>query len=129
MPAPIAATYSLGVRVTAHTAFRDALDAGAGPAIVRVRSAADVLLGTVTLTDPCGTVSGSTGILTFSMAGTGSASATGTAAYAEFCTSAGAVELALPAQQGTTAVSGRFVMNSLSLVSGNPIEILAASVG
>lgn len=130
MPPPLDATYSLDVRIAANGAFRIAIDGnGLSPGIVRIRTAADALLATLTLPNPCGTVSNTTGVLTFNVPSAQNASATGTAAYAEFCNAAGEVKLALPAQQGTVAVSGRFVMNSLSLVSGSPVQILAASVG
>jgi hypothetical protein len=129
MPVPAVATYSLDVRVAAQTGLLTALDSGTGAAVVRIRSASDVLLGSVSLSDPCGTVSGTTGVLTFSIAGQGTGSASGTAAYAEFCTSEGDAKLSIPALQGTAAVPGYFVMNSLSVVSGNPLEILSASAG
>ena len=58
-----------------------------------------------------------------------SADATGTAAYGEFCDSNGLVHLSLPAQAGGVAVTGKLVINALSIVAGGPVEVLSATVG
>jgi hypothetical protein len=129
MPAPVSATYSGAAKVSANTSFRDLIDSGSGAGFVRIRSSADVLLAQCPLNDPCGSVNGTTGLLTFSFNGRDeSADATGTAAYAEFCTSAGTVHLSLPAEAGTVAVNGKIVINSLSILSGGPVEIVSATI-
>jgi hypothetical protein len=129
MPAPSVATYSAAAKVAANTSFRDLLDSGASAGLIKVRTSADVLLGTCTMSDPCGTVNGTTGLLTFSaVTGDASADATGTAAYVELCDSDGDVHLSLPVQAGTAAVSGYAVLNTLSIVSGGPIEVLSVTV-
>lgn len=130
MPAPVSATYSAAAKVAANTSFRDLLDSGTGAGLVKVRDSSDVLLGTCTLSDPCGSVDGGTGLLTFSsVTGDASADASGTAAYVELCDSDGDVHLSLPTQAGTVAVSGKAVLNTLTIVSGGPIEILSITVG
>lgn len=130
MAVPTVATYSAAALVAAHTAFKDLIDAGAGAGSIKIRDAADVLLAQIPLTDPCGTVNGTTGQLTITMAGRDeSADATGTAAYGEFCDSNGLVHLSLPAQAGSAAVSGKIVINSLSIVADGPVEVLSATVG
>ena len=130
MAAPTVATYSAAALVAANTSFKDLIDAGAGAGSIKIRDAADVLLATVPLTDPCGTVNGTTGQLTITPSGRDeSADATGTAAYGEFCDSNGLVHLSLPAQAGSAAVSGKVVINSLSIVAGGPVEVLSATVG
>ena len=130
MPAPIVATYSPAALIAAHTSFRDLIDSGSGPGFVRIRSATDVLLSQVPLLDPCGSVNGTTGQLTFAFDGRDeSADATGTAAYGEFCDSDGDVHLALPAQAGSSAVSGKLVMVTLSVVAGVPVEMVSATMG
>lgn len=130
MPAPSVATYSAAALVAAHTSFRDLIDTGAGTGSIKIRNSADVLLAVCPLLDPCGTVNGGTGQLTFSIgARDEEAAATGTAAYAEFCDVAGAVHLSLPAQAGTVAVSGKIVLNTLSIVLGAPVEVLSATIG
>ncbi len=130
MPAPSVATYSAAALVAAHTAFLNLIDAGSGAGFIRLRSAADTLLAQVPLDDPAGTVNGTTGQLTFDIAGPdASAAATGDAAYAEFCDSDGVVHLALPAQSGTAPVPGALVMNTVSIVIGAPVYVLSATIG
>jgi hypothetical protein len=129
MPAPSVATYSATALVAAQTSFRDIIDTGSGTGSIKIRTAADVLLATYPLLDPCGTVNGTTGRLTFSLGTRPNAVATGTAAYGEICDVAGAVQLALPTQAGGAAVNGFLVLNTLSLVSGGPVEILSATIG
>lgn len=129
MAVPGSATYSVEAKVAAHTSFMNLIDTGSA-GFVNVRDSADVLLAVCPLVDPCGSVNGGTGQLTFDFDGRDeSANATGTAAYAEFCESDGTVHLSLPAQAGTVAVSGKIVLNTLSIVSGGPVEILSATIG
>lgn len=130
MTVPTVATYSAAALIAAHTSFKNLIDAGAGAGSIKIRDAADVLLAQVPLTDPCGTVNGTTGQLAFAMAGRDeSANATGTAAYGEFCDSDGLVHLSLPAQTGSSAVVGKIVLNTLAIVAGGPVEVLTATVG
>lgn len=130
MPAPSVATPSVAALVAAHTAFLALLNAGAGPALCRIRSAADVLLSEITLTDPAGTVNGTTGQLTLTPDGRDeSANASGTAAYGELCDSDGNVHYAIPAQAGSTPVPGKLVVNTLTIVAGLPVEILSITIG
>jgi len=131
MPAPSVPTYSATALVNVHTGFRDLIDGGAGAGFVRIRSAADVLLAQIPLPDPCGTVNGTTGRLTFTVAAAedASADASGTAAYGEFCDSNAVVHLAIPAQVGTAAVTGFIVLNTLSIVVGGPVRLLSATIG
>ena len=101
-----------------------------GAGSIKIRDSADVLLAEIPLTDPCGTVNGTTGQLTITVSGRDeSADASGTAAYGEFCNSDGTVYLSLPAQAGTVAVAGELVMNTLSVAAGGPVEVLSATIG
>jgi hypothetical protein len=130
MAVPSVATYSAAALVAAHTSFLALIDAGSGAGYISIRNSADALLGTIPLDDPAGTVNGTTGQLTFAIDGRDeSADLTGTAAYAEFCDSDGLVHLAIPAQAGTVAVSGKIVLNTLSIVAGGPIELVSATIG
>lgn len=129
MPAPLSYTYSAEALSAAQTAFRDLIDSGVSNGYVNLRDASDTLLATVPLNDPCGTV-GITGQLTFSFSGPDtSADASGTCAYAEFCDGGGDVHLSLPAEEGATAVSGKIVLNSLTIVAGAEVSITSATVG
>lgn len=130
MPAPGGVTYSVDALVDAHTAFRDLIDAGTGAGKIFIRDNSDTLLAEIPLSDPCGTVDGGTGQLTFSIAGPdSSANATGTAAYCEFADSDDNVHLSMDAQVGVTPVSGVIVLNTLSIVAGAPVTVISATVG
>ena len=130
MAVPSVATYSAAALIAAHTAFRDLIDAGSGAGSIKIRDASDVLLAQIPLTDPCGTVNGTTGQLTITMDGRDeSADADGTAAYGEFCDSDGVVHLSLPAEEGSSAVSGKIVLNILSIFADGPVEVLSATIG
>jgi hypothetical protein len=69
MPAPGSATYSAAAKIAAHTSFKDLIDTGSGNGVVKIRNSADTLLATIPMSDPCGTVHGTTGQLTFSFSG------------------------------------------------------------
>lgn len=130
MAVPSSATYSAAALVAAHTAFKNLIDAGSGAGSIKIRDASDVLLAQIMFNDPCGSVNGTTGQLTFSIAGPdNSADASGTAAYGEFCDDAGTVHLSLPTQAGTVAVSGKLVLNTLSIIAGGPVGIVSATIG
>lgn len=131
MAVPASATYSVKAKEEAHKAFRDLIDAGSAAGRLKIRDSADVLLADIPLADPCGTVSSGTGVLTFDVtaAEDTSADATGTAAYCEFTDSDGVVHLSLPTQAGTAAVSGKLVLNTLSIVSGGPVTLVSATIG
>lgn len=130
MAVPTAATYSLAALVAAHTAFKNLIDAGGAAGSVKIRDAGDFLLSQIALTYPCGAVSGSTGQLVLTADGRDeSAEIGGTAAYGEFCDSAGLVHLSLPAQAGSSAVPGKLVLNTLTIAAGGPVEVMSATVG
>lgn len=130
MAVPTDATFSAAALVAAQTSFRDLIDSGSGAGAMKIRNAADVLLATATLADPCGTVNGTTGRLTFSIEGTAiTPSLAGTAAYAEFCNSDGVVHLAVPCVVGSAAVSNRVVLNTLTLFVGQPLTLISARIG
>lgn len=129
MPAPVSATYSVAAKVAAHEALIDVIDSGTGAGYIEIRSASDALLWTIYLADPCGTVDGGTGILTFDIDESEAPDAAGTAAYAEFRDSATNVHLSLPAQAGSSPASGYFVMNTLTIVADAAITIISATVG
>jgi hypothetical protein len=129
MPAPGAPTYSATAKVAAHTAFRDGVDSGAGAGTIKIYTSVDALLATITLTDPCGTVNGTTGQLTLTASGAATASATGTAAYGVIANSTGTAYLSLDTQAGTAAVSGKLVLNSLAITSGGAVTLISATIG
>lgn len=130
MPAPSVATYSAAALVAAQTSLLTLIDTGSGAGSIKIRDAADVLLAEIALTDPAGTVNGTTGQLTLTPDGREeSAPAGGTAAYAEICAVSGSVVLALPCQAGASPVSGKCVINTLTIVIGAPVEIASITIG
>ncbi len=130
MPAPSEATYSVAALVAAHTSLRDLIDAENGSALVRIYDAADTLLSRVWMTDPCGTVNGTTGQLTLTFTGaTPEALESGTAAYGSVCDATGVSVLDLPVTVGTGPVSGFLVLNSLAIGQGLPVTINSATIG
>lgn len=130
MSVPTTATYDAGAKIAAHTAFRDLIDTGSGAGSVVIRDASDVLLAEIALTDPCGTVNGTTGQLTLTPDGREeSAPAGGVAAYAEIRSVDDTPRLSLPCQAGTSAVSGKCVMSTLTVTLGEPVEIVSIVIG
>jgi hypothetical protein len=81
------------------------------------------LLGTLTFSDPCGTVSGDT--LTFdSITADSAADASGTAAWCRLYAASGAV-----VGDGDVGTSGKFLnMNTTTIVAGGPIEITSMTI-
>ena len=127
----MAATYSPAALIAAHTDFLGKLDAGTGPGKVVIYDASDVTLVTVTLTDPAGTVNGTTGQLTLTQAGVGTAVADGTASYAEFMDSDDTVHLTVDVF-GTdtgTAQSGFITLNNRAIITSAEVSILSAVIG
>jgi hypothetical protein len=122
--------YSAPALVAAHTAFLNLLDAESGNATVAVRSASHVLLGVITLTDPAGSVNGSTGQLTLTVSTREeSAPATGDISYIEVRDGAGTVHLTIPAVYGRDPVPGYAVFNTLFVDIGKPIELDSITIG
>ena len=123
--------WSVAVKVAVQTTVKDQIDAGSGAARIDIYDVDDVLLSTLPLTDPCGTVTAGTGQLVCTFGPRDEeAAASGTASYAQLKTSAGTVlEDNIPCQAGSTPVSGRLVLSSLSIVIGAPVEGVSFTIG
>lgn len=123
--------YSVDALVAAHTAFRDLVDAEAGTASVTIHDGDGVELVSIPLADPSGTVDAGTGQLSFDDDGNGpySADETGDASTAKLRDGDGAVKLTLSCIQGTQAVSGYCVLNSLSIEQGVDLGFVALTIG
>ena len=133
----MAVSYSTTTRTARMTAVLSAIDAGSGagtlkiyagsvPANVGASLGAATLLGTLTLSDPAGTVSA--GVLTFSaITQDSSADASGTPTFARIATSDGTDILQCSAgvgsgglNLGANPVSGQpLQISSLTLTEGN----------
>ena len=126
MPAPSSATFSAAAKVAAQNSLLGLIDAGAGAGKLRIRNSADTLLWETSLTDPAGTVNGTTGILTITFpAGTVNAVASGTAAYGEVTDVSNTVIWAAPCAAGSSAVAGQVVLNTLTVTSGSPLTAVS----
>jgi hypothetical protein len=117
--------YAASLRTTRMNDVKAAIDAGSGPGTLEIGTASmAVVLGILTLSDPCGTVSGDT--LTFStITSDSSANNTGTAAAARIKDSDGnAVVTGL-----TVGTSGANInLNDVDIVAGGPIAVTSATL-
>ena len=123
------------VRNTMADDITTALDAGAGAATIKIYDGtqpttpetaitSQVLLGTLTCTDPAGAAA-SGGVLTFSTITEDSAAdATGTATWARVADSNGVA--VFDCDVGTTGTT--IVLNSTSIVTGGPIRITSFTI-
>lgn len=130
MPAEYLTSWRPSAIIAAHNALLALLDADALPAKMTAHDASDTLLATVTLGDPAGVVNGTTGLLTLTIAAREeSAPAGGNVSYWTLRDGAGVAYRSLPAEVGSTPVSGKVVMNTLEVVADGPVEVLSATVG
>jgi len=126
--------FAVAVKHSTLTQIRDAIDAGAGPGTCKIYTGtipadvatgigASVLLGTLTFSDPCGTVGTPTvGALTMSpITQDSSADATGTATWARIYDSTGAAVMDIDVSQ--TGGGGTLQLNTTNIVIAGPILI------
>lgn len=117
----MAITHASGLRTTIATAVRDAIDAGAGAGYLEFQTSGDVEVATLTLSDPCGTVSGPT--LTFSAITSDTSATGGTVAKFQIYTSAAAQVLA-----GAVGTSGSDInLSSLTVAANDTVSISSLS--
>lgn len=128
MPAPASFQFTDALNVSAQTLVRDAIDAGAGAGILKIYSETDVLLASITLSDPCGTID-AVGQLTITAPAAGAGVADGTATWGEFTDSAGTWRIKAPVEAGATAVSGKIVLSATAIVNGAAVSLVSATVG
>lgn len=124
MPAQYLDDWSPAFLVASHEALVTLIDAHAtDPGSITIHDAADVLLATIPLTKPCGTVNQTTGALTLTTDGREENATAGTASYASLRDGAGAVYHSLPCEAGVEPVAGKVVLNTLAITAGAPVEI------
>lgn len=130
MPAPYLTAWNPTAIAASNTALLTLLDSHATlPAKITIHDAADVLLASIDLTDPAGTVSGTTGVLTLAQgAREDAAPAGGTASYGTIRDGAGTAYRSLPCEAGAEPVVGKLVLNTLAIVQGAPVELVSAVV-
>ena len=128
---------AIGLSTTARnarlTALITAIDAGSGPGVLSIYSGtrpatggtATTLLAELTLSDPCGTVSG--GVLTFNaITQDSSANASGTASWARIADSDATFVLDLGV--GTAGSGMEIILNTTTIVAGGPVGMTSASL-
>lgn len=124
MPAQYLNDWSPAFLIVSHEALVTLIDAHATNAgSITLHDADDVLLATIPLTKPCGTVNQTTGVLTITTNGREESATAGTASYATLRDGAGAAHHSLPCEAGTVAVAGKVVLNTLTITAGSPVEL------
>lgn len=117
--------YLASLRTTRMTAVWTAVDAGSGPGVLEIGTAAmGTVLATIALTDPSGSVTGDVYTLTMPHSDT-SADNSGTAAAARIKDSAGNVVVS-GLTVGTSATN--IVLDSVSITAGQTVTITAATI-
>lgn len=124
------------VRNAMGDAILAALNAGSGPATLDVYTGTQpagpatavtdqVLLGTLTFSDPAGSTS--SGVITFgTITQDTAADATGTAAWVRLRDSTGAA--VMDGDATVTAGTGLLKLNTLSIVAGGPIQVTSGTL-
>jgi hypothetical protein len=125
----MAVFFHLDLLVAVHTEVLAQIDAETGAASVKVYDAGDVLLATLPLDDPAGTVTPGTGQLVLSPDAPSTWQGNGTADYATLCDGAGKALMALPCSQGSSPVADTFVLTTLTAVLNAPVALLSATIG
>jgi len=127
-------TLSTAIRTARATAVLTALDAGAGPAVALLYTGTppatcgpitdQTLLGTLTCSDPAGTVLD--GVLTFAaITPDAAADTSGTAGFLRLADSDGAVAVDLVC--GIAGSGKPVILNQLGIVQDGPISVTSAS--
>lgn len=130
MPAPASATYSVDAVEAANTALLALIDAGSSNGYIDLLDEGDAVLATIDFDDPAGTVSGTTGELTLSIAGPDASAANGgVASYGIIYDSDDTAIVSIPTTEGTTAVPGYITMPTTTIVAGSEVEILSGVFG
>lgn len=129
MPAPATYEYSVAALVGAHQFFADLLDAGTGNGKIRCLDDDDEILAEIPLS-ASNVVNGTTGQLTITATGPDlSADATDDCTYVQLVDGDGLVHLAIPAEAGTSPVSGKAVINALAIVAGAEVTLITCTLG
>jgi hypothetical protein len=122
--------YSLAVMIAAQQSFLDLLSAGTGTAgLVLLDGVTE--LATIPIDHAASSVSEVDGSLSL-VQGTGGtiAIATGTVTVAQLLDRDGAaMDDAIAVEAGTSAVSGKVVLSSLSVISGVQIDLISLVIG
>ena len=117
--------YTTAVKAARMAAVVAQIDAGAGPGKLKIRDSSNVVLATLTLADPCGTVSGATLTFDFDPDITdSSADASGTAANA-IITDSNDVTCVSGLTVGTSGTD--VILDSVSITAGQAVTVTTGS--
>lgn len=121
-------TWHAPALIAAHTALLARLDTG-GAAHYLIYDADDVLLATLPLTEPAGSVDAA-GVLTLTPgAPESSAPAGGVASYAVLAAGDDAALLTQSVVEGLAPVAGAVAISTLNIAAGQSVELLSAQIG
>ena len=129
MAVPTQIEYLPPALVAAHTGLRDYLDDGGGNAYITLYNDVDNALGRLELSNPSGTVDSDTGVLTFLWPGGDTPWMSGAPAYGVLSAASGEPVSRIPVATGVTPQPGYLVINTAVLFTGEPIEIISATLG
>lgn len=118
-------TYSAAAKIAANTAFLGVLDGAETEAKIRLKNVVGVILATIPLDDPCGTVNGTTGALTITAPEAVNVSVTGAAVTAELCDGDNVVHKTMPCIAGTAPVAGYCVLKVTQLYVGGTVALVS----
>ena len=126
MPAPFLNEWSGPSIAAGHTGLLGHIDGEAGNGSITIHDAVDVLLATIPLARPGGSVDGVTGALTISPNGREEdAPAAGSASYATLKNSSGVALRSLPCAQGVAPVAGQCILNTVEIELGGRVEVVS----
>ena len=121
----MAITYTTAVKTARMTAVRDQIDAGAGAGKIKIRDSGNVVLATITLGDPSGTITNDVLTLSGFPRSDTSADATGTAANA-IITDSNDVTIISGLTVGLSASD--IILDSLSITTGQTVTLNSATI-
>lgn len=121
----MAITYSTAVKTARMTAVRDQIDGGAGAGKIKIRDSGNVVLATITLGDPSGTVTNDVLTLSGFPRSDTSADAAGTAANA-IITDSSDVTVVSGLTVGTSASD--IILDNLNIALGQTVTLNSATI-
>lgn len=125
----MATEYSLALVTAGYEAALAVILAGAGSSTVKIFDAADVELASATIDEATSEVDAVTGDITIEIdVQEDDAPAGGTASYAQILDGDGDPHVQVPCAQGSTAVAGYCVLNTLTVIEGSSVEIVSVAI-
>jgi hypothetical protein len=123
--------YTIDLLLPVRNAMLATIDTGVARPAFKIYDSGNVLLATLALADPAGSVNGTTGLITLTP-GTPetNAPAGGEASYATLSDGDGVIlENNVPVEQGTAPVAGKVIISTLNIIAGGTVELISATIG